>query len=63
MIKISINKFFYELNVRIPVFSCDNLTFKFINMPKKLNFDNVYLNLKIKKLTKDINLFLLIIYS
>ena len=40
------------------MFGRDNLAFIPISMPKKKKFDNVCLNLNIKKLTKCINLLL-----
>ena len=58
----SLNKYIYELNGQISMFGHDNLSFKTINMPKKQRFNNICINFKLKKLIKEINLFLPIIY-
>tara|TARA_B110000263_G_scaffold146796_1_gene127338 strand:- start:827 stop:1027 length:201 start_codon:yes stop_codon:yes gene_type:complete len=60
--KSSIDKYIYELNGQISMFGHDNLSFKTINMPKKQRFNNICINFKLKKLIKEINLFLPIIY-
>ena len=60
--KSSIDKYIYELNGQISMFGHDNLSFKAINMPKKQRFNNICINFKLKKLIKEINLFLPIIY-
>tara|TARA_B110000438_G_scaffold176835_1_gene168996 strand:+ start:103 stop:273 length:171 start_codon:yes stop_codon:yes gene_type:complete len=52
----------YELNGQISMFGHDSLSFKTINMPKKQRFNNICINFKLKKLIKEINLFLPIIY-
>jgi len=57
-----IDKYIFELNGKIFMFSYDNLLFKTTNMPKKQCFNNICKNFKLKKLIKGINLFLPIIY-
>ena len=52
----------YELNGQISMFGHDSLSFKTINMSKKQRFNNICINFKLKKLIKEINLFLPIIY-
>ena len=52
--KSSGDKYFYKLSGKIFMFARNNLAFKSINMLKKKYFKDIYRNLKLKKLTKQV---------
>ena len=60
--KSLLDKNIYELKGQISMFDYDNLIFKTIDLFKRQLFDNIYINCKLKKIIKGVNLILLIIY-